>query len=50
MFACDWPVLIMNGDYAGWLETVETLVSGLAPAERDQVFGGAAARFYAIES
>ena len=49
MFASDWPVLTENGDYLGWLATVETLTAGLSGAEKDQVFGGTAARFYGIE-
>jgi L-fuconolactonase len=50
MFASDWPVLTQNGDYAGWLASVETLMAGLAADERAQVFGGTAAGFYGIES
>jgi L-fuconolactonase len=50
MFASDWPVLTENGDYLGWLATVEALMSGLSQAEKDQVFGGTAATFYGIES
>lgn len=50
MFASDWPVLTENGDYLGWLATVEALTAGLAPADRDRLFGGTAAAFYGIES
>jgi L-fuconolactonase len=50
MFASDWPVLTENGDYLGWLATVEALSAGLAAADRDRLFGGTAAAFYGIES
>lgn len=50
MFASDWPVLTENGDYLGWLATVKALTAGLSQADKDQVFGGAAAAFYGIES
>jgi predicted TIM-barrel fold metal-dependent hydrolase len=37
-------VVNLNGGYARWLETAETLLAHLGPAERDGVFGGVAAR------
>jgi L-fuconolactonase len=48
MFGSDWPVLTENGDYLGWLTAVETLTAGLSDAERADVFGGTAARFYGL--
>ena len=48
MFASDWPVLTENGDYLGWLATVEALTAHLSPAEKERVFGGTAAAFYGI--
>ena len=48
MFGSDWPVLTENGDYAQWLAAAEALTAGLSEADRDQVFGGTAARFYGL--
>jgi ABC-type Fe3+ transport system substrate-binding protein len=35
-------------DYARWLETAQALISGLSVAERGQVMGGSAVRFYKL--
>ena len=48
MFGSDWPVLTNNGDYTGWLAAAEALTAGLSDAERDELFGGTAARFYGL--
>lgn len=48
MFGSDWPVLTQNGDYAGWLNAATALTAGLSEADRAEVFGGTAARFYEI--
>lgn len=49
MWGSDWPVLNLNGDYAGWLRAAETLLAGLSEPERDLVFGGVAKTFYRLE-
>lgn len=48
MFGSDWPVLTENGDYAGWLAAATSLTADLSEAERAEVFGATAARFYGI--
>ena len=48
MWGSDWPVLNLNGDYAGWRSDAEALLAGLSEDERDWVFGETAAAFYAI--
>ncbi len=48
MFGSDWPVLTENGDYVGWLAAAATLTAELSEADRAQVFGGTAARFYGL--
>jgi len=48
MFGSDWPVLTHNGDYLGWFAAAQVLTAGISDAERDQVFGGAAAAFYGL--
>jgi L-fuconolactonase len=48
MFGSDWPVLTQNGDYGGWLSAATALTASLSEADRAEVFGGTAARFYGI--
>ncbi|MFC4010371.1 amidohydrolase family protein [Nonomuraea purpurea] len=48
MFGSDWPVALLAGDYAKvWRET-GALLSGLSAADRADVLGGTATRFYGI--
>ena len=49
MWGSDWPVLLEAGDYPGWLAAAQALTSHLPAADRDAIFGGTAATFYAIE-
>ena len=46
MWGSDWPVVLLAGDYAGWLATAQALMAGRSDAERVAIFGGTAARFY----
>jgi L-fuconolactonase len=48
MWGSDWPVLTLNGDYAGWLAMAETLLAGLSEDGRTWVFGETAAAFYGL--
>jgi L-fuconolactonase len=48
MWGSDWPVLNLAGDYARWHSVTTELLSGLSQAERDDIFGGTAARFYGL--
>ncbi|MFC0110926.1 amidohydrolase family protein [Kibdelosporangium aridum] len=48
MFGSDWPVCLLAGSYADVVEAAEDLTSGLSQADRDQVFGGTAARVYRL--
>jgi L-fuconolactonase len=48
MFGSDWPVCRLRGSYEDWLAAARALCSGLSEAEREDVFGGTAARFYRI--
>ena len=50
LIGSDWPVCTLAGDYGRVLSVVEDYVAGRAPAERDAVLGGTAARFYGIEA
>lgn len=49
MWGSDWPVLNLNGDYAGWRAVAEELVCGLSRSDRELIFGGVAAAFYQLE-
>ena len=49
MFASDWPVLTLNGDYLGWLAATEALTAHLTGAEKADIYGGTATRFYGLE-
>lgn len=48
MWGSDWPVLLLAGTYPGWIAIAERFLDGLDDADRAQVMGGSAARFYGI--
>ena len=49
MFGSDWPVCLLACDYDRTIELAESACAGLSGPERASVFGGTAARWYAIE-
>lgn len=48
MWGSDWPVVNLDADYARWMAAAQALVGRLSQADRDQVFGGTARRYYGI--
>jgi L-fuconolactonase len=48
MWGSDWPVLNLNGDYAGWRAMAEGLLATLADDDREWIFGKTAAAFYGV--
>ncbi len=48
MFGSDWPVCRLAGEYADVWRTLEQTLGPLTPAERDQIYGGTAARIYQL--
>ncbi|TPQ52280.1 amidohydrolase [Prosthecomicrobium hirschii] len=48
MFGSDWPVCRLRTEYAGWVSAAEALTADLGAADRAEIFGGTAARFYRI--
>ncbi len=47
LWGSDWPVLELSGkSYADWWHATQRLLARLAPAERDAILGGNAARIY----
>jgi L-fuconolactonase len=49
MWGSDWPVCRLRAGYGRWHAAARSLCGGLTEAERLQVFGGTAARFYGLE-
>lgn len=49
MFGSDWPVCLLGVSYAGCMAVVREALSGLSPAEKEQVFGGTAKQAYRLE-
>lgn len=48
MFGSDWPVCLLAASYEVWVATATALTAGLTEAERQEVFGGTAARWYRL--
>lgn len=48
MWGSDWPVCRLQAEYADWLTTAQALTLQLTDAEREDVFGRTAARFYQL--
>lgn len=48
MFGSDWPVCLVACGYARWRDTVESWSAHLSADDREQIFGGTAARAYGI--
>jgi L-fuconolactonase len=48
MYGGDWPVAILNGDYASVFAATEDVLAGCDRAEREAVFGATAVSFYGL--
>ncbi len=46
IWGSDWPVCTLASSYERWIETTDTLLSGLTTYERNAILGGNAARAY----
>ena len=46
IFGSDWPVVTLRASYAQWIDAAETLLCDLTATQRDDVFGGNAAKLY----
>ncbi|MCV3274389.1 amidohydrolase family protein [Roseobacter sinensis] len=49
MWGSDWPVVRVLAEYGDWLDVAQALAGGLSDAERAEVFGGTARRFYRLD-
>jgi L-fucono-1,5-lactonase len=50
MWGSDWPVVELAGGYDAWRAAALRLTAGLSAAERDDVYGAAAACFYGLDA
>lgn len=48
MWGSDWPVLGLAGTYDDWVRQCEDMLAPLPAADRQQIFGRTAARFYRL--
>ncbi|SFU90701.1 amidohydrolase family protein [Pseudoduganella namucuonensis] len=48
IWGSDWPVLNLASTYAGWVAASDALLAGLDEAQRRDIFGGNAQRFYRL--
>jgi len=48
MWGSDWPVVNLAGVYQSWVETARALTADRSEAERAQIFGATAQRFYGL--
>lgn len=46
MWGSDWPVLELDGSYPQWFACLNTLIADLTAAEKADILGGTATRFY----
>lgn len=48
MFGTDWPVCELAGAYEQVVAALDEALGPLSPSEREQIYGGTAARFYGV--
>jgi L-fuconolactonase len=48
IWGSDWPVINRAGGYEKWLQATRSLATSLRDPDRDDLFGGSAARFYGV--
>jgi L-fuconolactonase len=49
MFGSDWPVCLLAATYEEVLEAARSMTANLSADDRDQLFGGTAARIYSLD-
>ena len=49
MWGSDWPVCRLQAEYDDWLSSARTLTDDLSDAQKAEVFGGSATRFYRLD-
>lgn len=48
MFGSDWPVCLLRGEYADWVQCVEFWLSGMSESEQAAILGGNARKAYGL--
>jgi len=48
MWGSDWPVCRLEAEYEDWFDAAMQLTANLSDDERNEIFGGSAARFYRL--
>ncbi|ASY64815.1 L-fuconolactone hydrolase [Sinorhizobium sojae CCBAU 05684] len=48
MYGSDWPVVLLDADYAEWFAAARALTAERSVPEKQAIFAGTAARFYGI--
>lgn len=48
MWGSDWPVLLLAGDYDGWVAATDSLLAGLSDDQRDAILYRTAEQFYRL--
>lgn len=48
MFGSDWPVCLLRGEYADWVQCVDFWIKDFSPDERSAILGETASRAYGI--
>jgi L-fuconolactonase len=49
MFGSDWPVCLLRGEYADWVQCVDVWISEFSADEKKAILGDNAARFYGLD-
>ena len=49
MWGSDWPVCLLAATYEDVLSVAKSFVAAMSAAERDEVFGGTALRWYSLD-
>jgi L-fuconolactonase len=49
MYGGDWPISVAHGGYDAVFEGLSAALSGLSPADADEIWSGTAQRFYEID-
>lgn len=48
MWGSDWPVLELDATYSEWFESTQKLIKKCSPADKEEIMGGTASRFYGL--
>ena len=49
MLGSDWPVSLLNGDFAGVWQAQRAVIAGLSASEQDDIYFRSAAEFYSLD-